>query len=223
MRWIRFTVTCVLGFAAAIFAAVKLGDWEVRRLQREVSTLEREKAELRTFAERLSSSRRVAQVDVVNQHVEPDGRTVTNLLWQEIGAGGVRGRPMAIGTRGVQTYFEAFVIKFEPKFVAQGDPERGASIALFRRLFGDAQTPESAAEIDLLARPPAPASQPADSDDQRLWRRFWELASDPKLAAEFGVRVAQIEAPAVMLRPGDVWEVTLDTAGGLNLKKIAAR
>jgi hypothetical protein len=53
-----------------------------------------------------------------------------------------------------------------------------------------------------------------------LWARFWELVDDPELASEYGIRVAQCEAPAVRLQPGQVWEVTLDASGGLNVRKV---
>ena len=51
-------------------------------------------------------------------------------------------------------------------------------------------------------------------------RRFWELVESRVLAAEYGIRVAQCEAPAVRMKTGQVWEVTLDAPGGLNLKMV---
>ncbi|GAF74957.1 unnamed protein product, partial [marine sediment metagenome] len=65
-----------------------------------------------------------------------------------------------------------------------------------------------------------PDTSPAIHDE--LWQRFQDLMDDPALAAEYGVRVVQYEAPAVPLQPGQIWEVTLDAAGGLNLKKTGA-
>jgi hypothetical protein len=47
-----------------------------------------------------------------------------------------------------------------------------------------------------------------------------DLVEEPSLAAKYGIRVAQIEAPAVPIRQGQLWEVTLDAAGGLNLKLV---
>jgi hypothetical protein len=49
---------------------------------------------------------------------------------------------------------------------------------------------------------------------------FWRMMEHPQLASQYGVRVAQCEAPAVILRKGQVWEITLDAAGGLNLRII---
>jgi hypothetical protein len=56
-----------------------------------------------------------------------------------------------------------------------------------------------------------------------MWSLFWRLMDEPPLAEQFGVRVAQCEAPAVVLQSGQIWEVTLDAAGGLNLRLVAQR
>lgn len=153
--------------------------------------------------------------------MDDDGRLVSTLLWQEIGENGVRGRPLALETLGELSYVEAAVIKFAGRHVGEGDEERGVSLVLFRRLFGSGQAPDDAAMLDAEARPPAAAAQPAGLHTE-LWRKFWQIAEDAALAEQYGVRVAQIEAPAMRLRGGQVWEVTLDAAGGLNLRCLSS-
>jgi len=208
--------------ATATFTAVRFGGIEARRLRAEVDELEQEKQRLREYAQRLGASRRVAQVDVVKQRVDRQGRTVSTLLWQEIGAAGTLGKPLAVEAVGDLVYFESLVIKFEPYYVGEGDAERGTSLALFRRIFGDCQAPESVPELDRSARPPLDISPGSAALHDRLWRRFWDMVDDPRVAAEYGVRVAQCEAPAAPLHAGQVWEVVLDAAGGLNLRRIHA-
>jgi len=81
--------------------------------------------------------------------------------------------------------------------------------------------PENDAPIRAIGR--AAALPLAVSDEPAslvLWDRFWNLAEDPSEARQYGVRVAQCEAPGVAVEPGQVWEVTLDAAGGLNLKRL---
>ena len=91
---------------------------------------------------------------------------------------------------------------------------------MFRRIFGDCQAPESVPELDRGARPPLDETDVDGSLHAEMWRRFWEMVDDPQLASEFGVRVAQCEAPAVPLHAGQVWEIALDAAGGLNLRRL---
>lgn len=202
MKWF----TCLVGTAAVVggttTVVLLLGNLEVRRL---------------------SANRRVAQVEILRQQPDDRGRTLTTLLWQEIGPSGTLGRPQAVEAFGTQIYIEALVIKFEPELVGQGDAARGASLALFRRIFGDQQPPESGAEVDRASRPPLTDPREAEPLHDRLWSRFWEMVDDPRVAGQYGVRVAQCEAPSAPVRTGQVWEVSLDAAGGLNLRRIGTR
>jgi hypothetical protein len=220
MRWLGFVLTCVLTGGAAVFVAVQFGDWRVQRLEKQVDRLEQEKAGLRDYARRLSASRRVAQVNVLEQKADENGRIVTSVRWQEIGPDGLVGPPLLRTVHGRQIYFESLVIKFDSDLVGVGDPERGESLALFRRIFGDGEAAESVPEFGREARPPT-ASQPARQNDAALWERFWALADDPKLARDYGIRIAQIEAPALVVAAGDMLEITLDASGGLNARKLA--
>ena len=221
MRWIRLTVSCALIVAAAAFTAVRFGGFEVKRLQAEVNRLDQERRQLQEYARRLGAERRVAQVDVVRQRVNERGQTISTLLWQEIGRDGLLGSPQALEVIGRQVYFEALVIKFKSQFVGEGDPQRGASVALFRRIFGESQIPESAQELDRTTQPPLRADEETLAFYQEIWRRFWEIVDDPALADRYGVRVAQCEAPAVQIAAGQTWEVTLDADGGLNLHSVS--
>lgn len=190
------------------------------KLAKEVNELRREKEQLLEYARRLSASRRVAQVNVLNRSLDDLGRPATTLLWQEIGPDGLVSLPVEVEVRGTLVYFEAFVIKFEYELVGEGDPEQGTSLALFRRIFGDLQVPEEVPMLDGVGVLAAEAAQGPRGAEQRLWGLFWDLVDDPLLAKRYGVRIAQCEAPAVPLRPGQIWQVTLDAPGGLNLKKV---
>ena len=200
---------------------VQFGNFEARRLRNKVAELEREKTQLVEYADRLSASRRVAQVNVLGHRTDEAGRPITSLLWQEIGPQGVLAEPRNLEVIGTLVYCEAFVLKFAHRYVGEGDPQRATSLALFRRVFGDRQAPESAPQFDRSSRPPLEESESTRLLHARLWSRFWDLVDDPRLAAEFGVRVAQCEAPAVPMKEGQTWELTLDAAGGLNLHKLS--
>lgn len=223
MKWLSFIVGSVLLVAVAVFTAVKFGSFRMQRLEQEVQRLQQDRRRLMEYAQRLSATRRVAQVEVLRQRRNEAGQTVNTLQWQELGADGTLGRPVTLEALGSQVYFEALVIKFEPHFVGEGDPERGASLALFRRVFGDQQTAESAPEIDRAARPPvSDPTKPAALQDE-LWARFWEMIDQPELAARYGVRIAQCEAPSRPVKEGQILEVSLDAAGGVNLKLVGTR
>jgi hypothetical protein len=196
---------------------------EVRKLAAQVSQLQRDREKLVEYARRLSASRRVAQADVVDQMTDAQGRTVSAILWHEIEADGVLSEPQSIEVVGDQVYFEAAVIKFDYQQVGEGDAQRGASLAVFRRVFGEHQPATSAAELNHSLSKRLQSTSAQTDFDARLWSLFWKMMEDPPLAEEYGVRVAQCEAPAVRVKAGQVWEVTLDAAGGLNLRLIRER
>lgn len=220
MGWMRTAAASSGGVVLLVLLGVAYSTLSSSKLAKEVDQLRHEREELLDYARRLSASRRVAQVNVLDQSFDEFGRPLTHLLWQEVGPDGLLAIPVNVEAVGTLVYFEAFVIKFEYEHVGEGDPDRGTSLALFRRIFGDQQVPERAPMLDRAGRLPAEAAQGPRRVEQQLWDRFWDLVDDPKLAAKYGVRVAQCEAPAVPLRPGQTWQVTLDAPGGLNLRKV---
>lgn len=217
VRWTR----TVVGAALALLLLVVAGQrFSASRLSTKVTALEQEQTRLKGFIERLSASRRVAQVRVTRQSTDDAGSVISSLEWQEFTPNGLVTPPVQVQVVGRLVYFEACVIKFEHEHVAKGDPDRGASVVLFRRIFGESQTPESAPMLHEFAGGDAPGT--AAAAERHLWMRFWEFVDQPESASRLGIRVAQCEAPAVPVDAGDVWEVTLDAAGGLNVRKMSA-
>lgn len=222
MSTLRWVVGAVSAIAVAALLSGGFRALEVRQLQGEISQLERDRQRLVEYAGRLRASRRVAQADVLEQRTDAQGRSVSAILWHEVDADGVLGSPQEIEVVGDLVYFEAAVIKFDHQLVGDGDAERGASLALFRRVFGEFQPAASAQQLnhsltDRLTQ------ESAETFDERLWAMFWRMMDDRRLAEKYGVRVAQCEAPAVRVKAGQVWEVSLDAAGGLNLRLVRER
>jgi hypothetical protein len=215
MKWAGLVSKTLIAVAVVALAVLQFSQFEAARLRAKLNELEEEKQALADYARRLCASRRVAQVNVLQQDTDNASHTVNLLEWQEVRSDKSMTPPITVQAVGNLVYFEGAVLKFEHRFVGQGDPEKGTSLVLFRRIFGDQQTSESASS---LAQSPALA--PADSSEARLMARFWEFVANPDLATQYGIRVAQCEAPAVPLKPGQVWEISIDAAGGLNLKRL---
>jgi hypothetical protein len=117
-------------------------------------------------------------------------------------------------------YFDALVVKFNQESVAAADELRGKSIALFRRIFGESQEPIDGFPIDPKGDVPnVYRIEPNPSPfEQQLWAQFWDYATNPELAKEANVRVAQGEAVYVPMKRGEIWTLTLQNNGGLNIK-----
>jgi hypothetical protein len=123
---------------------------------------------------------------------------------------------------GEEVYVDALVVQFERKLVEEGDGLRGKSLLLFRRAFGDRQQPAEGVPL-FRGEGESPIPEVAQVDAQpseyerRIWTRFWDYANDPKLAAREGIRVAQGEAPHVKAVSGQVYQLRLRAAGGLEI------
>jgi hypothetical protein len=116
---------------------------------------------------------------------------------------------------GQEFYFDTLVIKFDDHFIEEGDPFKGRALMLFRRIFSNTMRPEDGFVIDAEGQTPeAYAEQQAPTAfEKELWRRFWELANDQKLAKEHGVRAIHGDAPYMRLEPDRVYEVCLRSTG----------
>ncbi len=219
----RHLITVAVFGLAAAFMALRFGSYEVSKLKTRIGELEEERTRLVEYAQRLTASRRVAQVDILDQQKLGPGRFSTMLRWQEMTEDGRLGAPQTVEVFGSSVYFEALVIKFEHRHVGAGDSGRDASMAMFRRIFGDQQEPMTGYPLPQDANPLAESAMKSDPLGSILWARFWDFIDDPKTCEEYGVRVAQIEAPSVPVKPGQSWQIRIDAAGGLNIRKIADR
>jgi hypothetical protein len=219
MKWFRSIAAVGLLVAMLLFGVQQ---YCASRLQRQVSDLENQRDDLMQRIARLCASRRVAQITVLDQYRDDLGRTCSKLQWQEIRDDGLLAPPMLVNTIGGTVYFEALVVKFDHEKVAGGDPENPQSLAVFRRVFGEHQAPEAATDVAANAATLLALNGPLAGEGRR-WEQFWQMVEDPEEAARYGVRSAQCEAVGAPLKRGQIWEVTLDAAGGLNLKKLAEK
>ncbi|HJZ88896.1 MAG TPA: hypothetical protein VKN99_27175 [Polyangia bacterium] len=186
---------------------------------------ERVIGELRQRLDRLKADQLVADVAVLGQTRGQDGTTVTKLSFVEYKPqSGETLLSKSFDVRGEEFYIDALVVRFEDKFVEMGDGLRGTSVLLFRRAFGNQQKPDEGVPLFTVGDGHDPIPDPLkvpgteDAFQRSLWARFWSLANDPDAAKKAGVRVAQGEAPHVLAKPHQVYQLTLRAAGGLEIK-----
>ncbi len=216
------TVSALAGLAA-LGAGCAVTAWLLRDGDAERLRAERERQELKAVAERLMRERRVAEVIVSGQERDADGVVQhTEIQFLELDRDGHPLTPRTFCLAGQVIYFDGLVIKFDKDLVAAGDPLRGHSIILFRRVFSEEVAPKDGPLIDPERDiPDVFRVNPRASDvERRLWQRFWTYATDPAAAAKEGVRVAQGEAVYAPMTAGQRWTLTLDADGGLNLRPL---
>jgi hypothetical protein len=227
LRFVQWMLGLAVVTTCGVGTVWLLAPGEAERLRREKDVLDREVAGLHRAIERLTGDDRLAEVHVIDQVVrgqlvdgQPAAVTLTTIDLVEIDRDGHPLPPRRFVIPDVVIYFDYWVIQFEHAQVAAGDALRGRSLALFRRVFGEHQNPADGFGIDPVGSVPQVYRLDPESSryEQELWSRFWQYVSDPAAAAADGVRVAQGEAVYVPVRRGQIWSLTLQNAGGLNVK-----
>lgn len=198
-------------------------DETIRAQSATIDAQEEEIQALDAALDLLKVDHRLAEIRVEGQEADAEGRVRTRVRFVELGPDG---EPLGAGVEAVvegrTVYVETLVIKFDDRFVQEGDALRGTSICLFRRLFGENQRPIDGVELDTAGEQPlvyaGDNAEPALHRD--LWNRFWEYANDPELAHERGVRAIHGEAPFIELREGKRYRVELRSSGGLTIRTM---
>ena len=175
---------------------------------------------LNTSMRYLKVNRRVADLIVMRQMQHPTtGRALTEIGFQEIDDNGTpieEARTFTI--EGDIVYIDYWLVKFADQFIEQGDEERGMSICMFKRLFGEYQEPNEGYTLDEFGqRPSVYGIAQMSPFEQSIWTDFWNLANDPSRAREMGIRAAHGEAVSMQVREGAHYRVEMRASGGLSI------
>ena len=211
----------IVGGGYGVFRYEQKRSMEVR-LNEQIRKLEQQREHLRQFVSRLTAERRVAEIIVTEQIGKGAQIESTTLMLLEYGRDGGRLPPRFFTIRGNVAHIDAMVIKFERDFIEHDDPLRGHSLVLLHRLYGDYQAPADGFRIDEPGQPPViyrddSITQEAAAFEAELWKNFWQLADDPKLREEKGVRLVQGEGPWTRFHPDRVYSLNSEADGGLNI------
>lgn len=187
-----------------------------RQLRQTEQALQKSEEELRATKEaivRLTRQQRRAELKVLAVE-DRQGVPYTKLCFTELDDGG---RPIGDGrtfnVEGQVVYIDALIVKFNDKLVIDGHAERGHPLLLFRRAFGEKQSPESGYMLDEVSHVPHGyrTDKPMPEWEKKLWADFWKVARHPEDYA--GVRSAHGKAPYTRVEPGRTYVVTLRADG----------
>ena len=208
-------VSVYLAYEVVVVPRRALQD-QIREQKDTIARPEQEKQRLEAYLKILKHIDRRARVEVLRQIKDPQGNLQTTIRFTETDA---TGKPVNVSQEltlpGQEVYFDTLVIKFDDHFVEQGDPLKGQALMLFRRIFSSTMRAEDGFVIDPPGQAPEiyAGRQAPSGFEKDLWKRFWELANDEKLAKEHGVRAIHGDAPYMRLEPDRVYEVWLRSTG----------
>jgi cell division protein FtsB len=191
---------------------------EVEQKQREIDRLD-------TAIRLLKVNHRIARLSVIDQAPEAESGQLMSLVeFQELNDEGMPlEAPKQFRIRGDVVYVDAWVVKFDDKYVEQADIDRNSSLVLFRRIFGEHQKPLEGFSLDEAGARPAVYGRGNRMSEleKKIWGDFWSVANDEQKQAELGIRTAHGEAPFQKVEKGKSYRIEIRSSGGLSFDNEA--
>ena len=184
---------------------------DIRQKQAEIQRLDTA-LRLHKMERRLA---RITVLDVVED--EESGKVVSSIGFVELNEMDEPiGEPRRFELEGQMIYVDYLVVKFEDKYVEQADLQRGTSICLFNRIFGEFQKPRDGFSLDEPGQRPGSYERGSvmSEFEAKIWSDFWQIANDPKRAAEMGIRALHGDAVSIKVQKGKTYRITIRAAGG---------
>ncbi|MDA7951354.1 MAG: hypothetical protein MPJ24_07675 [Pirellulaceae bacterium] len=186
-------------------------DQQIDLLQTEVERLD-------TANHLLKVDHRLAKVTVVDQFHNDNAELHSTVEFQEIDENDTPiGQPRQFTFKGDKLHVSGWIVKFEDHYIENADLNRGTSIFLFKKLYGDFQTPNEGFSLDPVGVRPSVYARNGEPSpfEQKIWSDFWNISIDPAKAHELGIRAAHGEAVSTKLRKGMTYRFQLRASGGL--------
>jgi len=191
---------------------------EILNLNEEVARKQAEIQRLDTALRLHKMERRLARIRVLDAGLDPaNGRKFSQIEFTELNElGDPVGDSRQFRLDGEMVYVDYWVVKFEDKYVEQADLERGMSICMFSRVFGELQKPKEGFTLDEPGQRPGSYARGSVLSDfeKKIWDDFWKIANDPQRAAELGIRALHGDAVSIKVEKGKTYRVTVRASGG---------
>jgi hypothetical protein len=184
----------------------------------EIKTLNEAVDRLNTSLMLLKVDHRVARLSVIDQGKdEATGKTFTKVEFVELNdEGHPIDTPREFRIPGDTVYVDAWVVKFLDKYVEAADLERGTSLIMFKRLFGNDQKPDDGYPLDEVGAAPKAYLRGGQMSDfeKSIFDDFWSIANDKAKAEEKGIDAIYGDAGYIKVEKGKNYIVRLRASGG---------
>lgn len=187
-------------------------DAKIQEQTAEISKLNIEVDRLETSLALLKIDHRVARLTVVDQD-----QGATKVEFVELNDEGQPiETPREFRIPGDTVYIDAWVVKFDDKYVEAADLARGTSLILFKRLFGNNQKPDEGFALDREGAAPKAYQRGGKMNEfeRSIFGDFWSIANDKAKAEEKGIRAAHGDAVSMKVQKGKTYKVQLRASDG---------
>jgi hypothetical protein len=194
---------------------------EIAKQQMQIDKLNVAVDKLETSLALLKIDHRLARLTVIDQGIDQmTGQSFSVVDFVELDdEGNPIDEPREFRVRGDLVYIDTYLVKFEDKYVEAADIERGSSLILFHRIFGDKQQPAEGFPLDEAHKTPKAYSRGGKQTDleRKIWGDFWNIANNESLAHEMGIRAAHGDAVSMKVQKGKTYRVIMRSTGDLSI------
>lgn len=178
---------------------------------------------LKEIINRLEADSRIAEVLVTDvRSDEATGKILTTIKFLEYD---VKGRPLPpqyFTFTGNLIQFQSLVVRFDDIYIQKADRMKGKSAYLFWKVF--MLDGSNTQEYEITKANDIPQGYKVyvknNTFEERLWKRFWAYALNPKEAKSVGIKNAQIEAPGTRFIPGLLYTIKIEHDGGIRIDTL---
>ena len=201
-------------------------DQQLLNLKERLASTEQQLEQAQTAMRLLKMRHRIAHLKVIDQSKAPDSeRMVSTIEFYEVNDDRApsTGEKKTFEVEGRVVYVECWVAMFEDQYVEEAAIDRSTAICLFQRIFGEYQNPKDGFPIDVASTSPTSYARGGQMSEleKRIWKDFWLIANDRKIASELGIRAIHGEAPSMKLENGATYELELRSTGGLTIRRLS--
>ncbi len=214
MKAIQYTYK-ILVLLAVVGAGVFF--WHHFTTNKTIEDLLNENEELKTAITNLSQEDQIGYAKVLSQETR-DGQLFTRILFVEADPEDFTKQILRkeYEIQGDVIHFDTLIVTFGSELVMDG---KERAMYLWRRIYGEKQTPEQGFPIEAAGHPSPRYAQLCKKlsieDGQLFWDEIWQLSNNPKRLEKLGIKAVYGNAVYRQLKPGLIYIFKVSGTGAL--------
>ena len=191
--------------------------WHHFTTDRTIEDLLNENEELKTAITNLSQEDQIGYAKVLSQETR-DGQLFTKILFVEADPEDFTKQVLRkeYEIQGDIVHFDTLIVTFGNNLVMDG---KERAMYLWRRIYGEKQTPEEGFAIETAGQPSPRYAQLCEKlsieDGQLFWDEIWQLSNNPKRLEKLGIKAVYGNAVYRQLKPGLIYIFKVSSTGTL--------
>ena len=191
--------------------------WQQFSGNRTIEQLLNENLELKTAITNLSQEEQIGYAKVLSQETR-DGQLFTKILFVEADPEDFTKHILRkeYEIQGDVIHFDTLIVTFGSELVMDG---KERAMYLWRRIYGEKQTPEQGFPIETEGKPSPRYTQLCEKlsieDGQLFWDEIWLLSNNPKRLEKLGIKAVYGNAIYRQLKPGLIYIFKVSSTGSL--------